>query len=67
MSWLVLVVVPVVVITVFWLVHILPEKVAEKNHHPQAKAIHVLCSFSLFFWGDLAARMAVGLFQTGDV
>lgn len=39
MSWVVLILVPVVVLTVFWLVHILPEKIAEKRKHPQAKAI----------------------------
>jgi len=53
MSWVVLVVVPVVVIAVFWLVHILPEKIAEKRHHPQAKAIQTLCLLSLFFGGLL--------------
>ena len=53
MSWVVLVIVPVVAISVFWLVHILPEKVAEKRHHPQAEAIQVLCLLSLFFGGLL--------------
>ena len=52
-SWVVLVVVPIVGITVFWLVHILPEKVAEKKRHPQAKAIQVLCLLSLVFGGLL--------------
>jgi CBS domain containing-hemolysin-like protein len=33
-SWVVLVIVPIVVIVVFWLVHILPEKIAEKRRHP---------------------------------
>jgi CBS domain containing-hemolysin-like protein len=53
MSWLVLVIVPIVCITIFWLVHILPEKIAEKRHHPQAEAIHTLCLLSLFFGGLL--------------
>ena len=53
MSWIVLVVVPIVVIAVFWLVHILPEKIAEKRKHPQAKAIQVLCLLSLAFGGLL--------------
>jgi len=53
MAWVVLVVVPVVVIAVFWLVHILPEKIAEKRHHPQAEAIQTLCLLSLFFGGLL--------------
>jgi len=52
-SWVVLVIVPVVGITVFWLVHILPEKVAEQKRHPQAKAIQVLCLLSLVFGGML--------------
>ena len=53
LSWVVLVVAPVVAITVFWLVHILPEKIAEKKQHPQAKAIQTLCLLSLFFGGML--------------
>ena len=48
-----LVIAPVVAITVFWLVHILPEKIAEKRHHPQAQAIQTLCLLSLFFGGLL--------------
>jgi hypothetical protein len=52
-AWAVLVIVPVVGISVFWLVHILPEKVAEKKRHPQAKAIQVLCLLSLAFGGML--------------
>jgi CBS domain containing-hemolysin-like protein len=53
LSWVVLVVAPVVAIVVFWLVHILPEKIAEDRKHPQAKAIQVLCLLSLFFGGLL--------------
>jgi hypothetical protein len=53
LSWAVLVIVPVVGIAVFWLVHILPEKIAEKKHHPQAKAIQTLCLLSLVFGGVL--------------
>src|SRR5215831_1695067 len=49
----VLIVVPVVVIVVFWLVHILPEKIAEQRHHPQKSAIQTLCLLSLFFGGLL--------------
>ena len=66
MSWVVLIVVPIVVIVLFWLVHILPEKIAEKKRHPQAKAIQVLCILSLFFWRPaLAVGVVVGVFQTG--
>jgi CBS domain containing-hemolysin-like protein len=49
----VIIVVPIVVIVVFWLVHVLPEKIAHKNHHPQTKAIQVLCLLSLVFGGLL--------------
>lgn len=53
LSWIVLVVVPVVAIGAFWIVHILPEKIAEKKKHPQAKAIQCLCLLSLVFGGLL--------------
>jgi len=53
MAWVVLVVAPTVAIAVFWLVHILPEKIAEKKEHPQAKAIQCLCLLSLVFGGML--------------
>jgi len=53
MTWVVLIIAPVVGIGVFLMVHILPEKIAEKNHHPQAKAIQCLCLLSLFFGGML--------------
>ena len=49
----VLFVVPVLVIAVFWLVHIIPEKVAEKREHPQKESIKVLCLLSLVFGGML--------------
>jgi CBS domain containing-hemolysin-like protein len=52
-AWLVLILVPIIGIAVFWLVHILPEKIAEKKHHPQAKAIQTLCLLSLVFGGLL--------------
>jgi hypothetical protein len=53
MSWVVLVIVPVVCVGVFWLVHILPEKIAEKKQHPQTHAIQCLCLLSLVFGGML--------------
>ncbi|MBK6279174.1 MAG: DUF3302 domain-containing protein [Gammaproteobacteria bacterium] len=53
LTWIVLVVAPVVGIGVFLLVHVLPEKIAEKNHHPQTKAIQCLCLLSLVFGGML--------------
>jgi CBS domain containing-hemolysin-like protein len=52
-AWVVIVIVPIVAIVVFWLVHVLPEKIAHKNHHPQTKAIQVLCLLSLVFGGML--------------
>jgi len=55
-DWLaifVLAVVPVGALVLFWLVHILPEKIAEKKHHPQKDAIQVLCLLSLVFGGLL--------------
>lgn len=53
MALVVICVVPIVLIVVFWLVHVLPEKIAHKNHHPQTKAIQVLCLLSLVFGGLL--------------
>ena len=53
LAWVVLVIAPVIAISVFWIVHILPEKIAENRHHPQAPAIKTLCLLSLFFGGML--------------
>ena len=53
LAWVVLVLVPVVAIGLFWMVHVLPEKIAHKNHHPQRKAIQTLCLLSLVFGGML--------------
>ncbi len=53
LTWVVLIVAPIIAIAVFWLVHILPEKIAEKRKHPQAKAIQTLCLLSLVFGGLL--------------
>ncbi len=53
LAWIVLFVAPVIAIGVFWMVHILPERIAEKRHHPQAPAIKTLCLLSLFFGGLL--------------
>jgi CBS domain containing-hemolysin-like protein len=52
-TWVVLIVAPIIGIGVFWIVHILPEKIAEKRKHPQAKAIQALCMLSLVFGGLL--------------
>jgi hypothetical protein len=45
--------VPVAFIVLFWLVHILPEKIAHQRHHPQFEAIRTLCLLSLVFGGLL--------------
>lgn len=52
-AWLALIIVPVVLIAAFWMVHILPEKIAEKRRHPQLAAIKTLCLLSLAFGGLL--------------
>jgi hypothetical protein len=46
-------IVPVVLIVLFWMVHVLPEKIAHKRHHPQFEAIRTLCLLSLVFGGLL--------------
>ena len=52
-SWVVLVIAPIIGVAAFWLVHILPEKIAEKKKHPQTRAIQCLCLLSLCFGGLL--------------
>jgi len=55
-DWLaifVIVIVPIIGVVVFWLVHILPEKIAERRHHPQLTGITTLCLLSLVFGGML--------------
>ena len=49
----VLILVPVVAIVVFWMVHVLPEKIAHRRNHPQREAITTLCLLSLVFGGLL--------------
>jgi len=53
LAWVVIVLVPVIGIAVFLIIHVLPEKIAEKRHHPQKDSIKVLCILSLFFGGML--------------
>ena len=53
LAWFVIIFVPIGVIVLFWLVHILPEKIAHRRHHPQRDAIQVLCLLSLVFGGLL--------------
>jgi hypothetical protein len=53
LAWFVIIFMPIGAIVLFWLVHILPEKIAHKRHHPQRDAIQVLCLLSLVFGGML--------------
>ena len=53
LAWFVICFVPIGAIVLFWMVHVLPEKIAHKRHHPQRDAIHVLCLLSLAFGGLL--------------
>jgi hypothetical protein len=52
-SWVAIIIAPIIGIAIFWLVHILPEKIAEKKKHPQTKLIQCLCLMSLVFGGLL--------------
>jgi hypothetical protein len=53
LAWFIICVVPIGGIVLFWLVHVLPEKIAHKRHHPQRDAIQTLCLLSLVFGGML--------------
>lgn len=53
LALVVLFLVPVVVIVLFWIVHVLPEKIAHRRNHPQREAITTLCLLSLVFGGLL--------------
>jgi len=52
-AWVVLFIAPIAGIGIFLLIHILPEKIAEKKRHPQLNAIKTLCLLSLVFGGML--------------
>ena len=51
--WVVLIFVPILAVWLFWKLHVLPEVIAEKRHHPQFEAIKALCLLSLVFGGLL--------------
>ena len=53
LAWFIVVAVPIGGVVLFWMVHVLPEKIAHKRHHPQRDAIQVLCLLSLVFGGLL--------------
>src|SRR5437870_7255277 len=48
-AWFAFIIVPPVLIVAFLAVHIIPEKIAERRHHPQLGAIKCLCFLSLVF------------------
>jgi CBS domain containing-hemolysin-like protein len=52
-AWVVLFIAPLAAIGIFLIIHILPEKIAEKKKHPQLTAIKTLCLLSLVFGGML--------------
>ncbi|MDR5749655.1 MULTISPECIES: DUF3302 domain-containing protein [unclassified Caballeronia] len=55
-DWLaifVICVVPVAAVAILLMIHVLPEKIAERRHHPQKDAIQMLCFLSLVFGGLL--------------
>jgi hypothetical protein len=52
-AWVVLFIAPLAAIGIFLIIHILPEKIAERKRHPQLDAIKTLCLLSLFFGGML--------------
>ncbi|MDM0110860.1 DUF3302 domain-containing protein [Variovorax sp. J22R133] len=53
LAWFIIFAVPIGGIVLFWLVHVMPEKIAHKRHHPQRDAIKTLCLLSLVFGGML--------------
>lgn len=53
LSWFIIFLVPIAGIAVFLFIHVLPEKIAEKRHHPHKDSIKVLCILSLVFGGML--------------
>ncbi len=53
LAWFIIIVMPLVAIAVFLIIHVLPEKIAEKRHHPHKAAIKTICILSLFFGGML--------------
>ncbi|HEX9179792.1 MAG TPA: DUF3302 domain-containing protein [Burkholderiales bacterium] len=52
-AWFVIIVMPIAGVVLFWMVHVMPEKIAHKRHHPQRDAIQTLCLLSLVFGGLL--------------
>ncbi len=60
-------VVPVVLITLFWMVHILPEKIAHKRHHPAVRGdSHALSALARVRRPAVAAGLDLGVLEAGD-
>jgi hypothetical protein len=53
LAWFIVIVVPIGGIFLFLMVHMLPEKMAERRQHPQKEAIKTLTILSLVFGGML--------------
>jgi len=53
LAWFIVIVFPIAGTILFLMVHMLPEKIAEKRHHPQKEAIKTLTILSLIFGGML--------------
>jgi hypothetical protein len=53
LAWFIIIVFPIVGVVLFLMIHMLPEKIAEKRHHPQKEAIKTLTILSLVFGGML--------------
>lgn len=50
-SWIAIIIIPVVLAIIYWQIHYLPSKIAEKRQHPQQEAIHAMCMVSRFSGG----------------
>jgi cytoskeletal protein RodZ len=50
-SWVAIVIIPIILGIVYWQIHYLPSKIAEKRQHPQQEAIHAMCMVSRFSGG----------------
>ena len=65
-SWVVLVIAPIIGITVFWLVHVMPEKIARKEKaSTDARDSLPLSALALLWRIALANCMALGIHQAG--
>jgi len=53
LAWFIVIVFPIAGTILFLMVHMLPEKIAERRHHPQKEAIKTLTILSLIFGGML--------------